>query len=184
MEIGDEILVKAKVVDLDSNPAGAAIKVEVLGSVDADELNRLLYGHGDTEVKKNKLFFWIHWQDQPKAIIIVKKGLVNLNIAIEKRAGPQHRIFHPNTRISLVSSDIQFVKKPDERLEKIGPIGSSLVKRVLAIPGVYIISIADNYLSVILNIAAHWEETEPSIIGAFQEVLGRTKEEVDTSYIG
>lgn len=185
MEIGDEIFVKAKVVDFDSNPHGSAIKAEVLGSVDADELNRLLYGHGDTETKKNKLFFWIHRLDQPKVVVGAKKGLVDLNIVIEKRGDPQCRMFHPNTRISLTPHDTIFSELnalEEERFNRLGPIGASLVKKVLAIPGVFTVSISDDYLFVSINRDATWEKVEPAVIDAFRDALGRKKEEVKTSF--
>lgn len=59
MKIGDEILVKAKVVDFDANPHGAAVKVKVKGFVDRDTDNKLF---GD------QVIFWIHRLDQPKVI--------------------------------------------------------------------------------------------------------------------
>jgi hypothetical protein len=186
MEIGDEILVKAKVVDLDSDPNSSAVKVEVLGFVDADELNRLLYGHGDTETKKNKLFFWIHRLDQPKVIVETKNGLIDLNIMIEKRGDPQCRMFHLNTRISLIPHDTVFSELnalEEERFNRLGPIGASLVKKVLTIPGVFTVSVSNDYLFVSINRAASWEKVEPAVIDAFRDALGRMKEEVKTSYL-
>lgn len=49
MKIGDEISIKAKIVDFDANPHGAAIQVEISGY--------------------NSLRFWIHKLDQPDVII-------------------------------------------------------------------------------------------------------------------
>lgn len=60
MKIGDEILIRAKMVDQDSNPRGSAIKVEVMGFVDHSQENEP-FG----EIVK----FWIHRLDQPNVIV-------------------------------------------------------------------------------------------------------------------
>ena len=62
MKIGDEILIRVKVVDFDSNPHGSAVKVEVPVYVDEEERLRI-----NQEPKKVK--FWIHRLDQPKVIV-------------------------------------------------------------------------------------------------------------------
>ena len=49
MKIGDEITIKAKIVDFDANPHGSAIQVEIAGY--------------------NSLRFWIHRLDQPDVIV-------------------------------------------------------------------------------------------------------------------
>ena len=67
MEIGEEITIKAKIVDFDANPHGAAVKVEVIGYIDREERTRLeAIGSkcGDKFIK-----FWIHRLDQAKVII-------------------------------------------------------------------------------------------------------------------
>jgi len=59
MNIGDEILIKAKIVDFDANPYGAAVKVEIIGFMDRSEE----IGPFGKTVK-----IWIHRIDQPKVI--------------------------------------------------------------------------------------------------------------------
>lgn len=61
MDIVDEILIKAKIIDFDSNPHGSAIKVEVSGYIDRDE-ERILKAF-DRPVR-----FWIHRLDQHNVI--------------------------------------------------------------------------------------------------------------------
>ena len=62
MEIGDEIIIRGKLVDFDANPHGAAINVEVKGFIDSLELSKLKpYGEN--------IRFWIHRLDQPKVIL-------------------------------------------------------------------------------------------------------------------
>lgn len=60
MEIGDEIMIKCKIVDFDANPHGAAIKVEVAGFVDRETENKPF---------EDKVVFWIHRLDQPRVIV-------------------------------------------------------------------------------------------------------------------
>ena len=59
MEIGDEILIKVKVVDFDANPHGSAVKVEIMGFIDRSVENQPF---------KEPLRFWIHRLEQPKVI--------------------------------------------------------------------------------------------------------------------
>lgn len=61
MKIGDEILIKVKVVDFDTNPHGSAVKVEVPAYIDAEDRSKL---GGGKPVR-----FWIHRVDQPKVIV-------------------------------------------------------------------------------------------------------------------
>ncbi|KKS95967.1 hypothetical protein A3B05_03150 [Candidatus Giovannonibacteria bacterium RIFCSPLOWO2_01_FULL_43_160] len=62
MEIGDEIVIKCKVVDFDANPHGAAIKVELKGFIDHATLSTLrAYG--------KSVRFWIHRLDQPEVVV-------------------------------------------------------------------------------------------------------------------
>jgi len=67
MDIGDEVLIRAKIVDFDSNPHGAAIKVEVNGfgpkSVEKG------WSGGE---KKESVEFWIHRLNQPQVIVGMK----------------------------------------------------------------------------------------------------------------
>lgn len=63
MNIGDEILVKVKVIDFDSNPHGSAIKVEVTGFIDREEERTLKAFNSD------RVRFWIHRLDQPNVIV-------------------------------------------------------------------------------------------------------------------
>lgn len=60
MEIGDEIIIKAEVVDFDANPHGAAIKIKVQGFID-DKAENQPYGK---EVR-----LWIHRLQQPDVIV-------------------------------------------------------------------------------------------------------------------
>lgn len=60
MKIGDEILIKAKVVDLDSNLHGVAVKVEVQGFVDRETMIIPF----DKSVE-----FWIHRLNQAEVIV-------------------------------------------------------------------------------------------------------------------
>lgn len=69
MEIGDEILIRVKVVNFDSNPHGSAIEVAVPGYMDLIERGNL---SEDTKLIK----FWIHRVDQPKVIVKEKGGSV------------------------------------------------------------------------------------------------------------
>lgn len=62
MDIGDEILIKARIVDFDSNPHGSAIKVEVTGYISRNE-ERILRPFN------KPVRFWIHRLDQPNVII-------------------------------------------------------------------------------------------------------------------
>lgn len=62
MKIGDEILIRVKVVDFDTNPHGSAVKVEVPAYIDKEERLRI-----DQEPKTVR--FWIHRLDQPKVIV-------------------------------------------------------------------------------------------------------------------
>jgi len=62
MEIGDEILIRAKVVDFDTNPHGAAVKVEVMGFIDRSVENQPF---------QEPLRFWIHRLSEQQ--VIVKK---------------------------------------------------------------------------------------------------------------
>ncbi len=68
MKIGDEILIKAKIVDFDSNPHGAAIKVEIVG-FDPKSIDKGWSGGK----KKEKVEFWIHRLDQPETIVKIKQ---------------------------------------------------------------------------------------------------------------
>ena len=62
MEIGDEILIKAKVVDFDSNPHGSAIKVEIKGFMDRENIANLKPFDEPVRV-------WIHRLNQPEVIV-------------------------------------------------------------------------------------------------------------------
>lgn len=57
-DIGDTVLIRAKVVDLDANPHGAAVKLEVNGFI--DEVDKDL---------KSSVRFWIHRLEQPDTIV-------------------------------------------------------------------------------------------------------------------
>ncbi len=67
MKIGDEVLIRGKIVDLDSNLQGSAIRVEVLGSKAEVEV----LGWQGSE-RKSMLRFWIHRLDQPSTVIFQK----------------------------------------------------------------------------------------------------------------
>ncbi len=60
MKIGDEIVIRGKIVDFDANPHGSAIKIEVEGFIDRN-----------TNIKpfEDNVRFWIHRLDQPKVIV-------------------------------------------------------------------------------------------------------------------
>jgi len=58
MEIGDEILIKAKVVNFDSNPHGVAVEVEIKGFLDSTY----------HQPHKSPVRIWIHRLDQPAVI--------------------------------------------------------------------------------------------------------------------
>lgn len=60
MNIGDNVLIRARVVDFDGNPHGAAVKVEITGFVDRSEE---IGPFGKT------VRIWIHRSDQPKVIV-------------------------------------------------------------------------------------------------------------------
>lgn len=61
MKIGDEIIIRGKIIDFDANPHGSAIKIEVKGFIDSSEILTLKpYGEN--------IRFWIHRLDQPKVI--------------------------------------------------------------------------------------------------------------------
>ena len=62
MKIGDEILIRVKVVDFDTNPHGSAVKVEIPAYIDAEDRSKMAIG--GTPVR-----FWIHRLDQPKVIV-------------------------------------------------------------------------------------------------------------------
>lgn len=62
MEIGDEITIKGKVVDFDSNPHSSAIKVEVTGFLDTDGAHNL-------KPFVTPVRFWIHRLDQQDIIV-------------------------------------------------------------------------------------------------------------------
>ncbi len=70
MKIGDEIIIKGKIVDFDSNPHGSAVKVELSAFIDKKTLQEMIrqqnqsFCPGDTKLK-----FWIHRLDQPDVII-------------------------------------------------------------------------------------------------------------------
>ena len=70
MEIGEEITIKVRIVDFDSNPRGSAIKVEIPAFVDKDERLKLQSDRYASTPNK-KLRVWIHRLDQPE--VIVKK---------------------------------------------------------------------------------------------------------------
>ena len=59
MEIGDEIVIRGKIIDFDANPHGSAIKIEVRGFIDKD-INQPL---------EKPVRFWIHRLDQPEVIV-------------------------------------------------------------------------------------------------------------------
>lgn len=65
MKIGDEVLIKGRIVDMDCNPQGSAIKVVVIGS---KAENKDLGWQGSEH--KTSVTFWIHRLDQPKALVI------------------------------------------------------------------------------------------------------------------
>lgn len=67
MKIGDEVLIRGKIVDLDNNIQGSAIRVEVLGSNAEVEV----LGWQGSE-RKTMLRFWIHRLDQPSTVIFQK----------------------------------------------------------------------------------------------------------------
>ena len=62
MKIGDEIAIKVRVIDFDSNPHGAAVKVEAKGFIDEEDVTRIR--PFDKSVK-----FWIHRLNQADAIV-------------------------------------------------------------------------------------------------------------------
>ena len=62
MEIGDEILIRAKVIDFDANSHGSAMKVEVMGFIDHSVENQPF---------KEPVKFWIHRLSEQQ--VIVKK---------------------------------------------------------------------------------------------------------------
>lgn len=61
MKIGDEVFIRAKVVNVDSNPHGSSVQVTVKGFIDRD-----VQPFGE-EVR-----FWIHRIDKEKVIQEVK----------------------------------------------------------------------------------------------------------------
>jgi hypothetical protein len=69
MRIGDEILIRAKIVDFDANPHGASTKVEVEGFVDRDTLHILNLQQNKSGMEKDPLQFWIHRVDSDKVIV-------------------------------------------------------------------------------------------------------------------
>ena len=62
MKIGDEILIKVKVVDFDTNPHGSAVKLEVPAWISAEDRSKMA-------VEGKPVRFWIHRLDQPKVIV-------------------------------------------------------------------------------------------------------------------
>ena len=66
MNIGDEIMIRGKIVNLDTNPHGEAIKVEIKGFQMEEKDTGWYKGK-----KQTKVGFWIHRLDQPE--VIVKK---------------------------------------------------------------------------------------------------------------
>ncbi|KAF0145083.1 MAG: hypothetical protein FD156_1194 [Nitrospirae bacterium] len=63
MKIGDEILLRAKVVDFDSNPHGAAVRVQVIGYDPEICVDSFIHN----------IRFWVHRLDQP-AVIVAKEA--------------------------------------------------------------------------------------------------------------
>lgn len=71
MDIGDTIIIKGTIVDFDSNPHGAAIKIKVLGYVDQDEKARLQNDEGKWKGSKREyhVSFWVHRLDQQEVLV-------------------------------------------------------------------------------------------------------------------
>lgn len=65
MNVGDEITIRAKIVDFDSNPHGASVKVEIKGFVDNDHVECL-------RPFEDYVKFWIH-RSGIKNVIIEEK---------------------------------------------------------------------------------------------------------------
>ncbi|MBU0648585.1 hypothetical protein KJ969_00540 [Patescibacteria group bacterium] len=61
MKIGQEVLIKARVVDFDGNLHGASVKVEVSGFIDHSTVIRPLE---DKTIK-----FWVHRIDKAEVIL-------------------------------------------------------------------------------------------------------------------
>ena len=61
---GDEVLIKAEVIDFDANPHGPAIKVKIKGFLDRNGTNQKPFGE--------KVELWIHRLDQKEIIQEVK----------------------------------------------------------------------------------------------------------------
>jgi len=69
MDIGDEILIRAKIVDFDANPHGASVKVSVQGFMDKATLNELNSRNPCIPTGDRPLFFWIHRVDKERVIV-------------------------------------------------------------------------------------------------------------------
>jgi len=67
MKIGDEVLIRARIVDLDSNPQGSAIRVEICGCKPEE---KDLGWQGSEH--KTAVTLWIHRLDQSSTVIFQK----------------------------------------------------------------------------------------------------------------
>ncbi len=83
MKIGDEILIKARVVDFDSNPHGSAVKIEIKGHLDT--------------ITSPPVRLWIHRLDQPGVISPEDQ----LDTEDQKRAFRHRRHDHPDEPIEV-----------------------------------------------------------------------------------
>lgn len=64
--IGEEILIRVKVVNFDSNPHGCAVQIEIPGYIDDGEIQRL---DRVRKLPNSTTRIWIHRLDQPKVIV-------------------------------------------------------------------------------------------------------------------
>lgn len=71
IDIGDDLLIRARVVDFDSNSHGCAVKVELPAFIDKTDRENIIQTMCTTP--KPKVRMWIHHSDQ--AVVIVGKTI-------------------------------------------------------------------------------------------------------------
>ena len=99
----------------------------------------------------------------------------------------------PNLRIKVYHVSVEISQTPietflrplressNEYLDKVGEVGTQIVKEILAILGVIEVSIEPYQIQVEKGKAFGWEDIEPGIIGALKKAFGEQSSEVEVT---
>ena len=138
-------------------------------------------------LKKIKFFLFKHKDKSEEteteaALIENKEKRIQPRIKIRKLTGAEanSRIFYTTTEIS--QTQIENFWRPlrdssSEYLKKVGPVGTELLKKILALQGVEEVWIHPYEIFVIIGEAFDWEDIEPRIIEFLKKTFVETKPE-------